>query len=196
MVLADVSTVGRDAVTGIPYRNGNVMYEVGIALACRHTQDVLLIRDDHDKFLFDVSTIPHMRLDFTDTEQARVRLSEELTNRLREQKLMEDARVKLAIAGLSAEELSALRNMAEYSPSTVWGRPDKGVVDFFAMASTPRLLDKQLIQLVGQFEEGYPAYRATVFGRIVATLVKDRLQKFKAEVPTNKSDTESSPGDG
>jgi len=35
LVLADVSSVGRDAVTGQPYRNGNVMYEVGIALACR-----------------------------------------------------------------------------------------------------------------------------------------------------------------
>ena len=45
LVLADVSSVGRDAVTGQPYRNGNVMYEVGIALACRGPSDVLLVRD-------------------------------------------------------------------------------------------------------------------------------------------------------
>ena len=35
MVLADVSTVGHEAVTGHPFRNANVLYEVGIALACR-----------------------------------------------------------------------------------------------------------------------------------------------------------------
>ena len=35
MVLADVSVVGYDAKTGQSYRNGNVMYEVGLALACR-----------------------------------------------------------------------------------------------------------------------------------------------------------------
>ena|SRR5687767_10770464 len=33
MVLADVSVVGHDAVTELGFRNGNVMYEVGIALA-------------------------------------------------------------------------------------------------------------------------------------------------------------------
>lgn len=35
MVLADVSVVGNDAKTGESYRNGNVMYEVGLALAAR-----------------------------------------------------------------------------------------------------------------------------------------------------------------
>lgn len=57
MVLADVSTAGKDQNTGEPYRNGNVMYEVGLALACRQPAEVLLIRDDRDRFLFDVSTI-------------------------------------------------------------------------------------------------------------------------------------------
>lgn len=51
MVLADVSSIGKDNVTGEAFRNGNVMYEVGLALACRHSSEVLLIRDDNDKFL-------------------------------------------------------------------------------------------------------------------------------------------------
>lgn len=45
MVLADVSSMGKDSVTGKPYRNGNVMYELGLALACCHYSEVLLIRD-------------------------------------------------------------------------------------------------------------------------------------------------------
>src|SRR5215216_231279 len=34
MILADVSAVGRDSISGESYRNGNVMYEIGLALAC------------------------------------------------------------------------------------------------------------------------------------------------------------------
>ena len=67
LVLADVSIMGKDPNTGYAYRNGNVMYEVGLALACRHPSEVLLIRhkrDEKEAFLFDVSTIPHATLDF------------------------------------------------------------------------------------------------------------------------------------
>jgi len=165
MVLADVSSVGKDSKTGDPYRNANVMYEVGLALACRQPQEVLLIRDDHDQFLFDVSTIPHMTLDFTDVAEARNSLHVALVARLRERDLVHDARVRRAIDGLSSEEVLKLRQVAEYSPTTVWGPKDEGKVDFFHMAAIPRL----------------------------AGLVGSHLRSFKADDPTQKpedSDTE------
>lgn len=183
MVLADVSTFGKDSATQQPYRNGNVMYEVGIALACRQPQEVLLIRDDTDNFLFDVSTIPHMTIDFSQTHSARQRLQDELMARLREQQYVNDARVWLAIAGLSAEELTALKQVAEYAPGTIWGRKDTGGVDFVAMLSTPRLLDKGLIQLAGRFVEGHPAYHLTPLGMVVAKLVQSGLREFNADKP-------------
>ena len=183
MVLADVSTFGKDRTTNQPYRNGNVMYEVGIALACRQPQEVLLIRDDTDNFLFDVSTIPHMTVDFSQEHAARLRLHEELKARLRERQYVNDARVQLAIAALSTEELTVFRQAAEYAPGTVWGRKETGSVDFFAMASTPRLLDKGLIQLAGTFAEGIPAYHLTPLGMVVAKLVQSGLRKFSANTP-------------
>lgn len=186
MVLADVSTFGKDSVTQHPYRNGNVMYEVGIALACRLPQEVLLVRDDNDSFLFDVSTIPHMTIDFNRPQEARQRLQEELMARLRERTYVNDARVQLAIAGLSAEELTALKQVADYAPGTVWGRKDTGSVDFFGMASTPRLLDKGLIKLEGRFVEGHPAYHLTPLGMVVAKLVQSGLREFKADIPTEE----------
>ena len=185
MVLADVSTFGKDSSTHHPYRNGNVMYEVGIALACRQPQEVLLIRDDNDHFLFDVSTIPHLTIDFTQEDSARQRLHDELMARLREQQYVNDARVQLAIARLSAEELTALTQVAEYAPGTVWGRKDTGSVDFLAMASTPRLLDKGLIQLAGKFEEGQPAYHLTPLGMVVAKLIHSGLREFNADKPVD-----------
>ena len=65
-----VDGLGKDSVSGRPYRNGNVMYEVGLALACRHSSEVLLVRDDHDAFLFDVSTIPHTTINFANKSVA------------------------------------------------------------------------------------------------------------------------------
>src|SRR6266498_4784321 len=64
MVLADISVIGKNWFTKEVFRNGNVMYEVGLALACRQPSEVLLIRDDNERFLFDVSTIPHKIIDF------------------------------------------------------------------------------------------------------------------------------------
>lgn len=181
LVLADVSTIGKDSVSGVPYRNANVLYEVGIALACRHPSEVLLVRDDEDKFLFDVSSIPHMKINFTNAVAAVNELREALLARFRERQLVYDARVELSVAGLSNDEVTMLKSIADYTPNTVWGRPNTGNVDFFGMAAIPRLLDKQIIRVVGQFEEGSPAYATTPLGRVVVERIKSALPRFKAD---------------
>ena len=129
MVLADVSTFGTDVQTKL-YRNGNVMYEVGMSLACRQPQEAPLVRDDNDDFLFDVSTIPHLTIDINQMHDARQRLQDEFMARLLEQNYVNDACVQLAIAGLSAEELRLLKQAPEFATGTVLGRKYTGSVDF------------------------------------------------------------------
>src|SRR3990172_5203082 len=121
MVLADVSVVGYDAKTGQSYRNGNVMYEVGLALACRQSAEVLLIRDDRDRFLFDVSTVPHKHIDFSNLDEARSALAEEIGMRLREIDHVLDARIAVAVASLTAGERQILAAFADYGMNqTFW----------------------------------------------------------------------------
>lgn len=55
LVLGDVTTFGH--VDDRPVRNGNVMYEVGIAHAVRLPEEVLLFRSDDDPLLFDVANV-------------------------------------------------------------------------------------------------------------------------------------------
>ena len=55
LVFADITTEGR--LGDIPIRNGNVMYEVGIAHSVRLPEEVLLFRSDSDPLLFDVANI-------------------------------------------------------------------------------------------------------------------------------------------
>jgi hypothetical protein len=178
LILADVSSVGKDSITGQPYRNANVMYEVGIALACRQPHEILLIRDDNDKFLFDVSTIPHKKIDFTNIDKAIKELREELLNRLRETNHVNDARVKKAIAGLTGGEMGLLKHMASLPSNNAWGLQKEGTLQ--GLVSIPRLLDKQLIHCIGEFEEGFPGYQPTPLGYIVAKLISVGMHKLKS----------------
>lgn len=199
LVLADISTVGEDSVTGVPYRNGNVMYEVGLALACRQPSEVLLVRDDHDRFLFDVSTVPHVTIDFTDAAAACRQLAEELVKRLREQRLVNDGRVRMTMASLSGEVVSLLRKM-DHAPNKVWGQKVKGLANWYSQA-TSRLLDKQLIRVAGQFEEDEIAFAFTPLGHVVQQLVKKGLRTFECDkkpeedAPETDDREDAQPGD-
>jgi hypothetical protein len=176
LFLADVSTIGRDSKTGIPFRNGNVMYEVGVALACRHPSEVLLIRDDQDRFLFDVSTIPHFRLDFTNTQKACALLRGFLIDRLKQQKYELDARVERAIAGLSSEEAAELMYISSNASDQPWGRQHRKFAGQHELAVS-RLLDKQIVRVVGKFKEGNPAFALTRLGQVVAEKFKTGLKQ-------------------
>jgi hypothetical protein len=156
------------------------MYEVGVALACRLPHEVLLVRDDEETFLFDVSTIPHKKIDFTHTEQAKLELTEALISRLREQTFQADARVEIAISRLSAGETAVLKRIASKDPTTAWGFGNAG--DVTTMVSIPRLLDKQLIRVVGAFDDGSPGYQATELGYVAARLLDKGLRTLKSDV--------------
>ena len=54
-VLADITTIAKLNKTAI--RNGNVMYEIGIAHSCRLPEEVLIFRSDGDALPFDVTNI-------------------------------------------------------------------------------------------------------------------------------------------
>ena len=164
--------------SGYPYRNSNVMYEVGLALACRQSTEVLLVRDDHDRFLFDVSTIPHATINFTDKTKAIQILQGELIARLNERNFINDARVELAIASLSMEEATVLKKFADLPITAGWGI-ESNKIHLIYMASIPRLLDKHLIKVEGEFEGGSLVYVLTPLGRVVAQHVKSGLKNLR-----------------
>lgn len=165
MVLADVSTIGHDSKTGLPYRNGNVMYEIGLALACRQPSEVLVIRDDHDRFLFDVSTIPHKHVDFSDTQRAKNELKQELMLRLRERDLLQDARLRAAVATLTAQEHQILNVFSQYGLGQVFWAEQANLA---TLAALPRLLDKQLLMTAGMTSDGQAMFRWTRLGYTLA----------------------------
>ena len=60
LFIGDVSTIGYlpiNANTNKPIRNANVLYEVGLAHACRLPEEVILLRSDNDLLDFDISGV-------------------------------------------------------------------------------------------------------------------------------------------
>lgn len=153
LFLADVSTMGRDSKSGAPYRNGNVMYEVGIAVSCREPHEILLIHDDTDRLLFDVMTIPHVRIDFVDEVAARVQLTSALRMRLAEQNHLNDARVELAIRTLSYDELSTIKFFLQCWPRQGFGfELQKQGINSPLLTGVSRLVDKGVLRCSGEGE--------------------------------------------
>jgi hypothetical protein len=160
IVLADVSVIDEGRFTQVPVRNGNVMYEVGLALACRSSSDVLLIRDDSKAFLFDVSIIPHLTIDFTDHERAIKQIRGAIADRLLESKLVEDARVGMAGYALGQYELQIIRQLAQLAPNQVsdFSHQETKFVSLPTQIALAGLMSKGCIKSVGLRGDGTPYY--------------------------------------
>lgn len=63
IIFADITSIGR--IDGKPLRNGNVMYEVGLAHAVRLPEEVIIFRSDKDDLLFDIANV---RVNFYDPD--------------------------------------------------------------------------------------------------------------------------------
>lgn len=191
LVLADVSVIDEGRYTQTPIRNGNVMYEVGVALACRNPSEVLLIRDDTKGFLFDVSTIPHMQVDFSDHDAAINSLRGALSDRLTETKLLDDARVKLAVQTLTQHELEVLRNLAQLEPNQCrdMALPGLGQLSLPLQRGVDGLIGKGCIKSVAvNTETGTVFYALNAFGYGLAKAAEGTLAKVQPQ--PKKEDSE------
>ena len=191
LVLADVSSIGVGRDSGVAYRNANVLYEVGVALASRQSHEVLLVRDDNDKFLFDVSTIPHATIDFDNADKSVATLAQLLQDRLDQSAFIKDARVRVAISKLSSAEIYIIRNIGESSLKNGWGRKDEGLITQWA-DGIPRLLAGGIITMDGMFDKGHGCYKYTELGLVVSQHVLNDLRTFASarddeDVPSGDS---------
>jgi hypothetical protein len=192
LVVADVSVIDEGRYTQIPIRNANVMYEVGVALACRAPSDVLLIRDDSKPLLFDLSTIPTLRLDFQDTRAATQSLRSALADRVRESSLINDARIRQTAQSLTQYELLVLRRLASVSPDQALDLSMKGSDQ--PSIPTERglsgLLGKGYARAVGiNSATGGVFYELTPMGRTLASATEVLLKKLTPDPTPPASDS-------
>lgn len=112
LVLADISALGKRDEYVI--RNGNVMYEVGLAHAVRLPEEVLLFRSDDYPLLFDVANV---RVNMYDPDGdpggAIGAVKNAVFNALREIELRRHLSVQAAVRSLGADGWEVLVGAAE-----------------------------------------------------------------------------------
>lgn len=171
LVLADVSVIDEGRYTQVPIRNANVMYEVGIALACRTPTEVVLVRDDTKALLFDLSTIPTLQIDFQDHDAAIKRLRSALADRLQEASLLNDSRVRQAVQCLTPNELHVLQVLSSLPSDRAQdlSHQNLGQLSMPDESGLSGLLGKGLAKAVAiNSKTGNPFYKLTEVGRAVA----------------------------
>jgi len=187
LILADVSVIDEGRYTDTPIRNGNVMYEVGIALASRQPSEVLLIRDDDKKFLFDISTIPHIRLNFGDKLEAVRQLRLALCDRVRESRLLQDARLRIAAQSLTANELRILKELSCLAPNEAKDFSNQfDQVPILIDAGLTRLLQKGCIRAIAlRSKNGAILFAITPFGHGLLETVEHFMPQLGYEHAIN-----------
>jgi hypothetical protein len=112
LVFADITSVGE--ASGGPVRNGNVMYEIGLAHATRLPEEVLLFRSDCDRLLFDVANI---RVNDYDPDGspigARETVQRAIMNALSEVQLQKNVAVNRALQALDLPGLNVMARALE-----------------------------------------------------------------------------------
>ena len=101
LFFADISTIGHIGEKAV--RNGNVMYELGIAHARRLPEEVLIFRSDDDPLPFDVTNVRVNDYDpNADSEKAKSRVSGAIKDALKEIDLKRHLATKAAVESLDA----------------------------------------------------------------------------------------------
>lgn len=102
LILADISSIGQVGKRNV--RNGNVMYEIGLAHAVRLPEEVILVRSDDDDLLFDVQGIKvHKYSPDDDPETSKEFLCTLMIEAMNQVELTRSAAVKDAMGRLDFE---------------------------------------------------------------------------------------------
>lgn len=186
IVLADITALGKRDEYVI--RNGNVMYEVGLAHAVRLPEEVVLFRSDAEQLMFDVVNVRVSTYDpDSDPATATLAVRSALVNCLNEIELRRHLAVEAATKALGADGWEVLIGAAQgmkHPPARTFG----DIIGSAATrASITHLLSEGLIETTypeasGELPQEFfdtPArelfsYRITPFGEAVlqATALK------------------------
>ena len=152
LVFADVTAIGE--IDGKPVRNGNVMYEVGIAHAIRLPEEVLLFRSDTSQLLFDISSVRVNSYDPNGDHAGACELvAGAIRDALNERDLRRHNSIKMAAKSLDIASLKILVEALAIGDGTIRHLPMKNVRD--ALVNAPRNAAIGRLLGMGALEAGF-----------------------------------------
>lgn len=139
--LADITFIGK--LDDLPIRNGNVLYEVGLAHAVRLPEEVALLRSDKEELLFDVMNIRVLEYDPDgDPRSAQDLVVDAIVQSLNELDLRKSLTVRRVAESLDAPSWNLILEAAPVG--IVHHPPDKTVGDVLGGTSRRHAIDRLL----------------------------------------------------
>lgn len=188
LILADMTSLNHEE--GRAVRNGNVMYEVGLAHAVRLPEEVLLFRSDTDPLLFDVANVRVNHYDpDSKPEESQKKVVDAVLDALKELDLRRNLAVRHAVESLDFAGWNLLlvggnvvnhpvvRNMGDAlshagTIAAISRLLEMGILQTEYLSVTPELLSQNPNRPL----EEMVRYRFTPFGNTVALMCRDKLR--------------------
>jgi hypothetical protein len=146
LIFVDITTI--EIVGDTAIRNGNVMYELGLAHATRLPEEVIIFRSDNDPLPFDTANVRVNPYDpDNDPEAAIEKVQHAVRNALSEIKLVRHKIVSQLVAQFDTSALMMLSDAA--TPAGLRPPPKKNMGDVISnmtrSSTLMRMLDRGLI---------------------------------------------------
>ena len=152
LVIADVTAIGR--IDKRPVRNGNVMYEVGIAHAIRLPEEVLLFRSDTEELLFDISNVRiNQYAPEEDYTSARELVAGAIRDALKERDLKRHNAITTAAKTLDITSWAVLVNALASDSGYIQHFPMRNTTE--AMANIPKNAAIRRLLEIGALEANF-----------------------------------------
>jgi hypothetical protein len=199
LVLADLTTIGHlDGMSPRPIRNGNVLYEVGLAHASRLPQEVILLRSDHDVLDFDIAGVRVHRYDPGDINNARTEVQRLIRDALESVDLHKSIAVQQGLQSLDFTMYALLQESIIEIPHPTVRTFGELLAGTERLNAIYRLLSAAMFRAVfkpltpelmaGAIPvEGAVVYQSTEFGRTVFHAAREQqgfLEAFGAWIKT------------
>jgi hypothetical protein len=175
LVLADITSSAMRDTCGIswPQRNGNVMWELGIAHTTRMPDEVLVIRSDNDPSIFDLTQFRAFSYEPECVEESKEFLRTLAADRLRSVDQMKSDYVQRCAEALDPSSIDFLINS---TPAT--GQPFPIALNMRNALRYPRLFELGLIRTfsIGLEADTQTGLQRTVSQAAITALGKDVMR--------------------
>lgn len=171
VVVADISVAQEGRWKG--QRNGNVMYEVGLAHASRQSTEVLLLRSDSEDINFDLAGIRVHSYERGDIAASRERFARLIAETLAQIDHTKGLQVQKVVDALDADALEYIKS---WGKSPGFHVPEPGsmggaLLSITKAAALSRLQSLGVVRCDPAHTSGRPAFFWTEFGKAVVARV-------------------------
>lgn len=176
IVIADVSSMGLSADGYNAQRNGNVLYELGIAHSIKTPDRVIITKDDDEKMLFDLSSIPYVKVDFSNEDQARDKIREILVDRINESFSIGDFKLYKYSERITPYEYNILKEMSNCKEDQIADLTvavgERRITSAPTQQGIEGLVREGIVYSKLMLEQEYPWYGLTERGRRLCGMLR------------------------